>query len=72
MPIFRAIGLGIVIIILQLTVPSIFAHLQTMIISFLDAGEVSAHIGAQLAGSAGSFSMNHEPLLLPRTPDIIR
>jgi hypothetical protein len=72
MPIFRAFGLGIAILILQLLVPLIFSQLQDTIIAFLEAGEISAHVGSQIAGSAGALQFSHEPLALPRTADIVR
>lgn len=72
MPIFRAFGLGITILILQLLVPSIFSQLQKTIISFLQAGEVSAHVGSQIAGSAGALQFSDEPLALPSAINITR
>lgn len=72
MPIFRALGLGIVILILQLLVPVIFIQLQSTIIAFLKAGEVSANVGTQTAGSAAALPISHEPLMLPRAINITR
>ncbi|KND50471.1 MAG: hypothetical protein AB202_02335 [Parcubacteria bacterium C7867-007] len=76
MPIFRALGLGILILILQLLVPTIFLQLQSTIIAFLNAAEISATVGSQLAGSAGSISGtipgSSDPLTLPRATNIIR
>ena len=74
MPIFRAFGLGIAILILQLLVPVIFSQLQDTIIAFLKAGEVSANVGSQIAGSAGAlqFSSFNAPPSLPRVNDITR
>jgi hypothetical protein len=72
MPIFRAFGLGITILILQLLVPVIFSQLQNTIVAFLKAGEVSAQVGTQLAGSASAITVSHEPLMLPRAANITR
>lgn len=74
MPIFRAFGLGITILILQLLVPIIFSQLQDTIIAFLKAGEVSANVGSQIAGTAGAiqFSNLNVPPTLPRVSNITR
>ncbi|HEV7121741.1 MAG TPA: hypothetical protein VGN56_02870 [Candidatus Paceibacterota bacterium] len=74
MPIFRAFGLGITILILQLLVPVIFSQLQNTIIAFLKAGEVSANVGSQIAGSAAAiqFSGLNAPPALPRVANITR
>jgi hypothetical protein len=72
MPIFRAFGLGITILILQLLVPLIFSQLQNTIIAFLQAGEISAHVGSQIAGSAGALQFSSAPPTLPRVSNIIR
>ncbi|MDB5237550.1 MAG: hypothetical protein JWL88_652 [Parcubacteria group bacterium] len=74
MPIFRAFGLGITILVLQLLVPLIFSQLQTTIIAFLKAGQISADVGSQLAGSAGAlpYSSFNAPPTLPRVANITR
>ncbi len=74
MSIFRALGLGVTILVLQLLVPVIFSQLQNTIIAFLKAGEVSAIVGSQIAGSAGAiqFSNLNTPPALPRVANITR
>lgn len=59
MPIFSAIGLGILIIVLKMLVPTIFAALQTTIIAFLSGATVSANVASQLAASAGTIHLPH-------------
>ncbi|MDB5265695.1 MAG: hypothetical protein JWM39_408 [Parcubacteria group bacterium] len=74
MSIFRAFGLGVTILILQLLVPVIFSQLQNTIVAFLKAGEVSANVGSQIAGAASAIQfsgMNAEPSL-PRVANITR
>lgn len=75
MPIFRAFGLGIAILMLQLLVPVIFSQLQDTIIAFLKAGEISANVGSQIAATAGALpfsSSGSAPPSLPRVANIIR
>lgn len=72
MSIFRAIGLGITILVLQLLVPHIFAQLERTAIAFLEAGETSAHVGSQIAGTAAALPGSSGPLMLPRVANITR
>lgn len=65
MPIFRAIGLGIFLLVLQLLVPSIFAQLQKTLVAFLYAGEAASNTAAVIVGSTPSLSL--DPLTLPTT-----
>lgn len=55
MPIFQAIGLGILILVLKFLVPPIFAQLESTILAFLHGAEISATIATQLAASAGTI-----------------
>jgi hypothetical protein len=59
MPIFQAIGLGILILVLKWLVPAIFVALQTTILAFLHGATVSADIATQLAASAGTVTLSH-------------
>lgn len=72
MSLFRAVGLGATILVLQLLVPTIFSQLQTTIVAFLKAGEISANVGSQLAGSAGAlqFSNSGSPPAFPHVSNI--
>lgn len=65
MPIFRALGLGIFLLVTSLIVPSVFSQLQKTAIAFLHAGEVSADTASSIAGSAASIPLSHDPLRLP-------
>ena len=71
MSVFRALGFGMCILVLQLMIPLIFAQLESTIIAFLRAGEISANVGSQIAGTSGSLSHPPEPLVLPRTATIV-
>jgi len=46
MPILSAIGLGILIIMLKMLVPAIFAQLSSTIIAFLHGAQVSADVAS--------------------------
>ena len=54
MPILSAIGLGILIIMLKMLVPAIFAQLSSTIIAFLHGAQVSADVASGLAASAAA------------------
>lgn len=72
MPLFRAFGLGVTLLILQLLVPPVFSQLEDTAIAFLKAGQISANVGSQIAGSAGALEFSNTPLALPRAANIIR
>jgi hypothetical protein len=52
MPIFQAIGLGMLIIVLKCLVPEILAEGQKTVLAFLHGATVSAEMATQLAASA--------------------
>lgn len=57
MPIFSALGLGLLIIVLKMLVPAIFAQLSSTIIAFLHGAQVSADVATQLAASAAAAKL---------------
>ncbi len=59
MPIFQAVGFGILIITLRVLVPAIFAQLETTIIAFLHGAQISATIASQLAATAATTIPSH-------------
>ncbi len=65
MPIFQAIGLGILILILQSSAPSVLRQAETTILAFLRGAEISANTATSLASAASSL---HTPgtLRLPQ------
>ncbi|HEX5774514.1 MAG TPA: hypothetical protein VFY28_00950 [Candidatus Paceibacterota bacterium] len=63
MPVFRALGLGIAIIVLRFLVPAIFNELEATIIAFLSAARTSLDAASGLAASVGNTSS--VPLFLP-------
>lgn len=56
MPIFRALGLGVLILVLGWLVPNVLTELEATIIAFLHGARVSAEVAANIAASAGSSS----------------
>lgn len=65
MSIFRALGLGVFLLVLQLMVPSVSHQLERTILSFLRAGETSMNMASQMAGTTAAFSTPSTPLTLP-------
>jgi|CXWL01.1.fsa_nt_gi hypothetical protein len=55
MHIFGALGLGLTIIILQSTIPTVFSELMDTIIVVLQAVQITFSTVSQLAGAAGSI-----------------
>lgn len=53
MAIFKAIGLGILILVLQSLAPAVFSQLEATALAFLKGAEVSATVATSLAASAG-------------------
>lgn len=61
MPIFGALGLAVLIIVLKSLVPAIFAQLSATVISFLHGAQVSADVASQLAASAAAIKFQTHP-----------
>ncbi|MDB5190287.1 MAG: hypothetical protein JWN49_613 [Parcubacteria group bacterium] len=73
MPIFRAIGFGILLIILRIMIPSVLSEGEQTAISFLHGARVSADTMSQIAGTAGSASVSLSslpPLTYPQATTI--
>lgn len=70
MPIFRAIGFGVLLIILRIMIPSVLSEGEQTAISFLHGARVSADTMSQIAGTAGSASAlsSLPPLIYPQAP----
>ncbi len=68
MPVFRAFGLGICIIVLTFLVPDVLSELKRTIIAFLRGAQVSAGVASDVAASAGLIRFSNEPFELPRVP----
>ena len=69
MPIFKAIGLGILILVLQSSAPEVLHQLETTTLAFLHGAEISATVATSLAASASSLT-TPGTLRLPRAlPD---
>lgn len=54
MPIFQAIGLGILILVLQCFVPNVLHQLEATTLAFLRGAELSANVATSLVASADS------------------
>jgi len=78
MPIFQAIGLGILILVLQSLAPAVLSQAESTAISFLRGAEVSAVTATSLAASAssatntGTVSTDHSDFRLPQATQITR
>jgi len=72
MPIFQAIGLGVLVLVLQWFVPAIWTELEATIISVLHGARVSADVATGIAERAGTTSSSIPlaavPLALPPYP----
>ena len=71
MAIFKAIGLGILILVLQSLVPTIFSQLQATTLAFLKGAEVSATVATGLAASAASVTESTHSSILRPTSDFV-
>lgn len=71
MPIFKAIGLGILILVLQTSAPKVLHQLETTTLAFLRGAEISANAATNLAASASSLTLPgtlRMPIALPSDP----
>ena len=71
MPIFKAIGLGILILVLQSSLPKVLHQAETTALAFLHGAEVSATAATNLAASASSLTTSgtlRMPRALPDDP----
>jgi hypothetical protein len=73
MGIFKAIGLGIAILVLQWLVPQVFTEIEKTAVLFLQGAQASAITATNIAASAGSApSLALPPAsILPHTPGIV-
>jgi len=65
MPIFKAIGLGICIVVLKILLPGVLSEIEDTAIAFLYGARVSAGVATDLAASVGDVRIINEPFLLP-------
>ncbi len=72
MRISNAIGLGILIIVLRFLAPLVLSEGEKTVIAFLRGATVSATVATDLAASAGSIPLSHEPFVLPQATPITR
>lgn len=73
MPFFQALGLGVVIIVLQVLTPVIFTEIESTAVAFLVGARTSAEIATDLAASVGHAEVSpsaSRPLSLPRAAQV--
>ncbi|MEK7511092.1 MAG: hypothetical protein AAB582_02565 [Patescibacteria group bacterium] len=68
MPIFRALGLGVLILVLGWLVPNVLKELEATVIAFLHGARVSADAAAHLAATAESTPASIPLSALPSYP----
>ena len=66
MAIFKAIGFGILLLILQCFLPAVLHQAEATLLAFLRGAEVSANSATTLVASVGTLSKS-ETLRLPQT-----
>lgn len=69
MPVLKAVGLGICIVVLKLLVPEVLSEAEAAAIAFLRGARVSAETASTLAASVGSVRITNDPFELPRLPE---
>lgn len=69
MPIFKALGLGILLLVLQCFLPAVLHQAEATILAFLRGAEVSANQATNLAASVGTLSTSGTLRLPQATPD---
>lgn len=67
MTIFRALGLLVLILVLQSMVPAIWSELEATIIAFLHGARISAGVATSIAASAGSTNLSVPLSAMPFT-----
>ena len=78
MSIFQALGLGVLIIVLQSLVPTVLTQLESTALAFLRGAEVSALAATSLAASASfapdeaSVPPDHADFRMPQATQISR
>lgn len=65
MPINKAIGLGISIIVLKILLPDVLVQIEETAIAFLGGAKISADVATDLAASAQSARFTTESFALP-------
>lgn len=67
MPIFQAVGLGILMLVLQCFSPSVLQQIEATTLAFLRGAELSAYVATSLVASATS-ALEVSSTGAPRTP----
>ncbi|MDP2158502.1 MAG: hypothetical protein Q8K68_12435 [Nitrospirota bacterium] len=65
MPITKAIGLGISIIVLKILLPDVLSQIEETAIAFLKGAKISADVATNLTASAQSARFTSESFTLP-------
>lgn len=70
MPIRKAIGLAIAILVLKFLVPDILSAIERVALAFLGGAERSARVASDLAAHVGAVQISHEPFVLPQAAQV--
>jgi hypothetical protein len=69
MPLFQALGLGVLILVLQSSLPRVLTQAEATSLAFLRGAEVSAVAATNMAAAATSLSHMERPGLPRALPD---
>lgn len=71
MPIFRALGFGLLLVVMRVMLPGVLSAAEQTAIAFLGGAEASAEAAASIAASAALISpASLPPLTYPQAPTI--
>lgn len=69
MPFFKAIGLGVAILVLKLLTPQIFHEIESTVILTLKGAQTGVSVATDMTASA-SHGRASQSITLPRAPSI--
>ena len=72
MPIVKAVGLGVAILVLKTLTPAVFTQMESTAITFLKSAESGAAAAAAVASTLHDSTSSKRALALPQAPSIRR
>lgn len=69
MPFFKAIGLGVAILVLKLLTPQIFHEIESTVVLTLRGAQTGVSVATDIAASAPHARLN-QSITLPRAPSV--
>lgn len=72
MPILKALGFGVALLVLKFLVPAVFDQLERTVIAFLAGAEMVVNSATNLAAAANTAQPVSNHFTLPQTPQILR